>query len=60
MSSDGVMEVEAIYSGDSKYNRGVNSTSFSAVRANSTMSISVEDTASDKNPVVVVSLADDA
>ena len=58
--ASGLFDVEAVYSGDNKYNSAVNSTSFEAVRANSTMTISVDDTAYDKNATVVVTLPSDA
>ena len=58
--ASGLFDVEAVYSGDNKYNSAVNSTSFEAVRANSTMTIGVDDTAYDKNASVVVTLPSDA
>ena len=58
--SKGGFTVEAIFNGDKKYTAVHNSTVFTAVKANSTIIINVDDTPYDKNPVITVILPDDA
>ena len=58
--SSGEFNVSAVYDGDDKYAASGNGTSFSAVRADSTIVISVVDTAYDKNATVKVILPSDA
>ena len=58
--SKGGFTVEAVFNGDKKYTAVHNSTVFTAVKANSTISINVDDTPYDKNPVITVILPGDA
>ena len=60
LNSNGVYNIEAVYSGDAKYDSISSTISFNVVKINSTIHVNVEDTELHNDVIITVNVSEDA